>query len=750
MLLNKYDLAKKIKNYNLVEDEGIIASLKDDISNNKTTVSEAYYAINEGIITLNNDRINEFGDFVRYLNGNNEKDLWINFYDISAKNGSILGHVYCAKFYINAFNHGVVCVKKALWHANIAIKLSPNKDEHKNTLAEVFFANKNIKESANAIIEYFIYTVALENKETDNNKKSRLKNELIYASEIVKKIVFEVANIMIIYRTVDCHSYWAKIMNIFLEFEEIILANKNGKSIINYAKFIIDKYHEKLGTPIQERPFYGQIINPDYLLTCETACSYKNLIINDFDKAFEGKPAAEKNKYIIESGESLENNGMLLDNLDKFWKKEADWFSSCDEVKINEEYKKSTEQLDSIMLAKKTEIESIKETKDVKIEGNHIQKAGIDSGLLQPNPSKAKESLSLKHKKLLPEYRKTYRRHAAERHFFDPKRSKKKESLKKLTADIVEQRFNYANSTEIKPIPLKEKSARLFITAERVFQETVICLFGLPEKNNQPMSCIPIANRKPWEKKNDHSGEILRGETTYGPIEKYTVGKTKIQSEHRTDPKPQRLGDSFLPKHGTYDKYIYHFLNKLAQEDAEKEKKLASYLLRYAKAHEGISLAELQELYPDGAEKDVKHFNRICFLIMEKEQGQWHCATAEAFQLGMSVSQARCLILLEAGYLRLKDAFKNNVLFGVYSQTGIVTKPENVAASCDYIDSFYMAYLQSKRAEDYLPFFRNNIKIKDKLTLVLTRKQAHEDLKYVYGGNSDTDGEGYDSDLSLS
>ncbi len=32
---------------------------------------------------------------------------------------------------------------------------------------------------------------------------------------------------------------------------------------------------------------------------------------------------------------------------------------------------------------------------------------------------------------------------------------------------------------------------------------------------------------------------------------------------------------------------------------------------------------------------------------------------------------------------------------------------------------------------------------------VLTRKQAHQDMQYTYGGESDTDGEGYESDLSM-
>ncbi|CAM4433941.1 MAG: hypothetical protein LEGION0398_MBIBDBAK_01363 [Legionellaceae bacterium] len=191
-------------------------------------------------------------------------------------------------------------------------------------------------------------------------------------------------------------------------------------------------------------------------------------------------------------------------------------------------------------------------------------------------------------------------------------------------------------------------------------------------------------------------------------------------------------------------------MNKLSQGDTEKEKQIATHFLHYAKSHQGITLAEIQELYPAANEDDVHYFNRACFLIMEKEQGQWHSSHSKEysrFQLGMSVSQARCLILLEAGCLTLEDAFKNNVLFGVYSKTDINNSPEKLASACEYIDTLYLEYLKIQKHKEYLPFFRKNIEALP--TLVLTRKQAHEDLKTVYGGESDTDGEGYDSDLLL-
>ena len=51
---------------------------------------------------------------------------------------------------------------------------------------------------------------------------------------------------------------------------------------------------------------------------------------------------------------------------------------------------------------------------------------------------------------------------------------------------------------------------------------------------------------------------------------------------------------------------------------------------------------------------------------------------------------------------------------------------------------------------DYFKFFKKHAHNDSGHPIcVLSRHQAHEDLKAVYSGDSDTDGEGYESDLSL-
>lgn len=181
-----------------------------------------------------------------------------------------------------------------------------------------------------------------------------------------------------------------------------------------------------------------------------------------------------------------------------------------------------------------------------------------------------------------------------------------------------------------------------------------------------------------------------------------------------------------------------------------KESKLADYMIRYGKAHQPVTLTELQEIYTEADENDINQFHNICFLVLAKEQSQWHSAKHEKWQIGMTVAQARCLIMVKEGYISFKEVFKNAALFSVYSHTGLTGDGiEEVAESCKHIDELYTAYLQTKNSKDYLLFFKKHIKKDYKPPYILTRKQAHEDLKSVYGGDSDTDGEGYDSDLSL-
>ena len=61
------------------------------------------------------------------------------------------------------------------------------------------------------------------------------------------------------------------------------------------------------------------------------------------------------------------------------------------------------------------------------------------------------------------------------------------------------------------------------------------------------------------------------------------------------------------------------------------------------------------------------------------------------------------------------------------------------------IDELYMSYLTSENPLLDFIFYKKNWYLLNKKNI--TREQAHQDLKKVYGRDDDTDKETYDSDL---
>ena len=412
------------------------------------------------------------------------------------------------------------------------------------------------------------------------------------------------------------------------------------------------------------------------------------------------------------------------------------------EAAFEEPYKKRLGSIETMIKGKKEEITLVGEAIKEKLgEPNEAKSRKISLEAELQRLQEIEIEIQARYQKYSADSRRTLRRHRTETHFFDPNHLKKPEVLKKLrdlTFGIIEQRFSLENS-ELSPLNLAGISSRMLITAERVFQEATIILSG---ESGVDLG-ISRERGSPWEI-NGYSGT-----NWLGPVERYQVANTEIKAEHRTSPKRQRLGDSYMLQHGKYSGDIYPFLRKLAASNSNNEKLIAQYLIRFSRTHRAVTLGELQNFYQDANENDVNDFNQVAFLIMEKEQGQWHSATDERYQLGMSVAQARALKMLEAGFLSLDEIFKNDVLFGVYSQTGILNSPEKVANACQRIDELYTSFILNQNQNDSMRFFKSQIKGQEKRTPVLTRQQAREDLHYVYGGETDSDGDGYDTDLGM-
>lgn len=340
--------------------------------------------------------------------------------------------------------------------------------------------------------------------------------------------------------------------------------------------------------------------------------------------------------------------------------------------------------------------------------------------------------------------RSNFRNYMAECLFFDCRRFNPgaKGEVLALTKEIIDIRFGIHKKTITLNI-----SARILISAEKLFQEVFLILLssidGLRNKNMFPIL--------PKDKKHFHP-------------ENYDINKFEklVRFSHSTNLSRQRIGSGYLNfEGGRSNKYIdiYKFLDQITgkKKDIGQDKKnenvkqIVDWMIRYGQTGQGTERDELENVYTGASELDTFHFNLICFLIITKEQPQWLSANDSNSQFGMSVTQARCLLMLAKGQISLEDAFKTKytgvghsgndeydpATFGVYSGTRLTT-PGNGYKITEPTNVINRAYSAS--------FFKNS----PPPNVILTREQAHQDLRAVYDDGNCTAGEEYGSDLDES
>lgn len=429
----------------------------------------------------------------------------------------------------------------------------------------------------------------------------------------------------------------------------------------------------------------------------------------------------------------------------------AAWYDAFDKTEFEETMSKRHKEYEKQIAAIDAQIELVDE---MFVEESSANREERKKKLRQQkNELYNKWSSDINKAWLDPDYSKIFRRHAAETTFFNPRRNRKNDTLIGLVGQIIDQRFRPPDQ-KVDSINVSGFSARMLITAERLFQEAVLDLsVGLPgnyEPDNPSyfshtklsISGMPVAKFEFWKNR--------KGYNHFGPQELYQIGPTAMSMSHRANPKRERLGNCFVDGVGAYTRDISMQITTITSNEMPKERDLAELMIRYAKDGQAMTLYDLRRLNPALMQRDVDAFNRVCFLVMIKEQTQWHSAVHRNYCLGMSVAYARCLILIREGFITFQDAFKNSAIFSIYSHKDLLDSPSNIEASAKYIDRLYLVYLQQKHKTDTMSFFRRHVEKEKMPECVLTRKQAREDLQQVYGGESDSDGEGYESDLDFS
>lgn len=421
----------------------------------------------------------------------------------------------------------------------------------------------------------------------------------------------------------------------------------------------------------------------------------------------------------------------------RFWQRVSPHFDVVNETSLKEEYERRIAQLQVLIRAKEVEIELVQESIQAAEKSNdstlpslrlHGEKLKSELKALTVSETSLRD---MDYKTHTAVHRQQYRRAVAEASFFDPKRSKKKDQISSLAYKIIDSRYQQTTDS----IELSKYSVRLHAHAEKAIQNAILILAG----TTRPQLGLPYVREKVL-------GSSILG---YGPREVYKIGDTDAVFEHRTHPDSERLGDSYSPDYigGTYNASIYPFLLDLAQGNPEKEKQIAQLFIVYGKKQQSVTLEALQAIKSDVTQKDVEQFNRVCILILAKEQTQWLSANKSNYK-GLTVSQARCILLMTEGLLRFEDAFKNDGVFSIYSNRGLLYNPNTLAQACQRVDDLFIQFLQIKHPLEHSNVMKQAIASRQKLTIIATRKQARADLKAVYGGDSDSDNEAdYNSDL---
>lgn len=625
------------------------------------------------------------------------------FYKLSGDRESVSG---CFNYVLHIVSSNP---KKALIYVKIGLKLANPEDltQFKHFFAaKCFFENKDYSRAFQHYLSAF--NVSNSKKELDEHELKRFETILERLKEL--------------FLTKD---------HFDLEIPELqTLAKALYQSSIDFR----DK----------KASYYKQLMN----LKAGIVKCYAKILIN---KPYE-KPEPTKPNFILPSGlplvTSFQTTWALIDT-------PKDVLTIHHGKRLDDEYTSKKSYLKEILEGQRAELKLVQDilqedplTEQLELSyKERIKSLKADIEALE----KLIDDFDTYYEQLKSKARVEKRRHEVERTFFNPQRIKNKKTLYKILCKIVDMRFFVADDKDTKAPTLKLDgiSTRLTITAERLFQETISQLAG----KHIPNLGIPTAREKPWS-----ISYYSRGTTPYGPTEHYEIGNTTVTSEHRVTPKLHRLGDSYLPKGGSYNKSIDPFLKRLTQKDSEKEKALVTLMLNYSRNHTAISLEKLQAIQgelddEDLAldESDVQTFNEICFLILEKEQMQWHAATNTDFHVGMTVAQARCLKLIQAGVLSFEDTFKNNVLFGVYSKNELYQKFSEVKKACHYIETLYSDYLLNHKFNKALTFKKFFIQEQPLPDIVATRHQMHRDMLDIYGEESDSScEEDYDSDLEMS
>ncbi len=341
----------------------------------------------------------------------------------------------------------------------------------------------------------------------------------------------------------------------------------------------------------------------------------------------------------------------------------------------------------------------------------------------------------------LPELKTHDRLVQTEKHFFSPERTRSK-TTSEIATKLQKNRLE-TDQSKLTEIDVTNISTRKMIVAEAAVLKASLQYNGRgADKSNTPLQ---------WG----------------GKEETMTIKKSKVKYYHQPKNHSNHLGNYHMDEIGTYDA-ICGALIRIAgstpqQPNIENEKKMAAWMLEYMKNGTPVTLEKLREIRGIATQNDADTLARIFYHCFVKEIARWMMPRDQTHELPFAIVQARAVKLISLGFLNLKDVFDQDADYGVFTLRPYEKKDVpckiGIGADIDQSDSktlkkiprinklYNSCVLEVKptSAKHYAAFFEEH----PKGSLVITRQALHTELKEHFGGiDSDSDGEGYDSDTA--
>lgn len=341
----------------------------------------------------------------------------------------------------------------------------------------------------------------------------------------------------------------------------------------------------------------------------------------------------------------------------------------------------------------------------------------------------------------------------SEKRFFAPSRNRNPKVQELAHTFLQMRQFAYALQGAgplTKPPELTGIPTRRIIAAEIAAIEASLSIMGAPQGYNSMAFPWQIGSAPPYGK------SIV----TYTQQESVMYGDVLISYRLRLDPHQNRVGDFHNIDLGKYrkiyDDTLWELVKTADSVDKEKERIIASWMLKFAREGVVPQVEDIQQLQPmlsaDIANNHLIHLIRIFYHCLVKEPVSLMICQDKDREVPLAICQLRAVKLVSEGYLSLSDVFNQDSPYGVFTGTNIKgSYIYELWEKVDRLNKLYMEKILLQKDDNQVQvtqykqsFFGSNYPHES--YPISTRAEIHEELKQFFGGDSDSDGEGYDSE----